>query len=1141
MPERCRFEIIKGPSGSGKTAELAGRAMDDLVRGEKVIFLVPDQTSASAEYALSRECRERGVPRDRLEILSFSRLAHGFFLKYGGIGNVPPRVARRLYLWRAFTELDPMALECYGRMSEHADRFIPALADLLDEIKRNGVKPEDLDIFNGRDRKTALGLKLADISLILAKYNRLLSESGASDPSDEVARFASALASHGEFFAGASVYVDGFVHFTAPELGVLSEVMRNGRSLTVSLCFEDGRDSIFRTVGGSGPDSQLNRIRKKAADAGIAPVETVRRSRKPDPRECTTGIYGLKTHIYSDMPEAVGEMTGVSFYRLKNPYSEAEFAACEILRAMSEDRDSHKEENIKTAGIPDSEKKEEKTAFSDFTVIVGDPAAAGLVSVTLGKHGIPNHVSVRTELRETRLFRLVLSALAIARYGWRREDVLTLLKTGLTGVPRDKANALENYAALWRINGEREWNTEWDMSPGGIGGFGAQAGDTAGLLGMINGARAAICTGLGEFESELSGGGTVIDACRALYGLLHKSFKVDAGLDGWDDPAEGKRFWNMLMGVLDAIAGVAGDMKARSGDSLIDIFSEIFEVAVTGASAGSLPEKTGEVTVSVFGAHTPHTKRAIILGCNHGVLPPSPPKGTILTDREIDRIYRETGIEIGTPAEDRYYLDNLDFYLALCVPSVSLMLTYSEESAAGETLIPSEQFETARRIFAEESKKAAASGPDLLDFIRDRASAREIAGLLAGTDDGKTLSDLLGLPDTSSSPLCSGTGETLSPGTVSERKTDGAGRMTVSPSELDSFVSCPLCYALRYEAGVSVPPDIEADRVMNDGSILHRIMEDYFRDEFDPEKEGGVDFAAYAEEKTDEILRDVMPTGDRGALSASRKHGLEALRQTAGYVLRALDERQRETAFTPAYFEYKVGADGGRPVANVCGTDISVKGKADRIDVFDDAESGRRYVRVVDYKSSSKDFATEKLSEGELLQMFLYLYGVTEDEREKVFRDAEEAGLTPAPAAVTYYTVKPKKPDRADDYFTKLRELLKIEGVYDGEIRDRFESAIRDKKNSKGLTEFGGFSVVNAGKANERTDHFSGSYGEIRDTVTGQVGRICGEILNGDAGARPRKRGTADNACKYCGYKAVCRSRAIRMPAESGDGEKEDN
>jgi ATP-dependent helicase/nuclease subunit B len=53
---------------------------------------------------------------------------------------------------------------------------------------------------------------------------------------------------------------------------------------------------------------------------------------------------------------------------------------------------------------------------------------------------------------------LILEALRIKLRGWRDEDVMGYLKTGLCGVTADDVNLFEEYVNVWHPRGEKAYN-----------------------------------------------------------------------------------------------------------------------------------------------------------------------------------------------------------------------------------------------------------------------------------------------------------------------------------------------------------------------------------------------------------------------------------------------------------------------------------------------------------------------------------------------------------------------------------------------------------------------------------------------------------------------------------------------------------
>ena len=75
-----------------------------------------------------------------------------------------------------------------------------------------------------------------------------------------------------------------------------------------------------------------------------------------------------------------------------------------------------------------------------------------------------------------------------------------------------------------------------------------------------------------------------------------------------------------------------------------------------------------------------------------------------------------------------------------------------------------------------------------------------------------------------------------------------------------------------------------------------------------------------------------------------------------------------------------------------------MRGSIDRVDIYND-ENGKRYVRIVDYKTGGKDFDLASLYHGLNMQMLIYLLALVDTDNE-FNRDGEliSAGVMYMPA-----------------------------------------------------------------------------------------------------------------------------------------------
>ncbi len=158
----------------------------------------------------------------------------------------------------------------------------------------------------------------------------------------------------------------------------------------------------------------------------------------------------------------------VEFYICRDRYEEAEAAAGEILA------------HVRSGG-----------RFSDCSVIVRrtsdweDSRCCFFAS----------RYSLLYQPQERRRWdpavRLITSSLEAVGHGWQTEDVIEILKTGLTPLTAEQCDTLEIYASAWHIRGRRWYDEyEWNMNPSG---YSSSLGkDDEEILRTANDARARL-------------------------------------------------------------------------------------------------------------------------------------------------------------------------------------------------------------------------------------------------------------------------------------------------------------------------------------------------------------------------------------------------------------------------------------------------------------------------------------------------------------------------------------------------------------------------------------------------------------------------------------------------------------------------
>lgn len=99
------------------------------------------------------------------------------------------------------------------------------------------------------------------------------------------------------------------------------------------------------------------------------------------------------------------------------------------------------------------------------------------------------------------------------------------------------------------------------------------------------------------------------------------------------------------------------------------------------------------------------------------------------------------------------------------------------------------------------------------------------------------------------------------------------------------------------------------------------------------------------------------------------------MKQTAQTVVDSVCEELAVSDFTPAYLELGFGRGQSMPPLEVeKGVRLRLTGFVDRVDNW--VKDGKRYLRVVDYKTGRKSFDFSDVADGRGLQMLLYLFAL---------------------------------------------------------------------------------------------------------------------------------------------------------------------
>ncbi len=929
------LKLILGPSGSGKTQRLLSQISLDIQAGRPCFLLVPEQQAYISERDIPAI-----LPQNAglfFKIVHFSGLAEDLFHAYGGVNDtwVEPAL-RTLFMWDTLRELSPM-LRQYGSSAKNDPTLTSLMLATLGELRSAGISSEMLESAAEQcDAESPLQNKLMDLALIEAVFRNKIQASFGNDPEEKLIRASSLLEQH-SYFAGARVYIDSFTSFTFEEYAVIKQILLQAELVTVSLCTDELLSQLphFAT-----PADTARRLRKMANDTGI-PCDVLRLFSKS--KEKNPALALIESHLWNfkaplSASHNVISDDAVQLYRCRNLYEESEAAALHILDL------THKGYH-----------------FGDIALVVRDTESyRGVLDAALERHGIPYFLSERTDLSSKPLFRLILSALRCVTRGYRTQDVMTLVKTGLAGVTVQDASMFEEYCETWHINGKGFLQEAWSMNPDGLTVERSERGDR--ILEAANRTRRQIIAPLEQLYVNLRAEVCLPGKCRALYRylngielptILSKQAELELARGDRRQAGETLRLYQSFTDMLVKAATVLPDSQMNNEE-----FVSALSILFTSTDMGSVPNVHDCVVIgSAATLRVEKIRAAMLLGLCEGEFPRNITDEGILSDSEKVAL-EEYGIVFASKDKIRFSEELLYVYRAMTKPRDRLYLSTVTNEPDGSAKTPSLAFNRVRALLGAKVR------------IFDLSAIREQSHLKDNEEDKK-----LSLP-----PQENGT------------------TLRLSQSKIRSFLLCPYSYYATYclqlrEKKESTPS------YADDGTFLHFIFEHFMREIL--QKDGSV-LLPDTEEVQDisdriilEYLEQVCPC-DIGELEGRLLHLYTRLRKLSQTMLVDMVCELRNSAFKPAYFEQVIGMAGenGLPPVRILlenGSVVTLSGKIDRIDLY--PCDGTVYVRVVDYKSGEHKFELRDVSSGLDIQLILYLWA---------FLASDPDRYTPAGAAFLY-------------------------------------------------------------------------------------------------------------------------------------------
>ena len=920
------LKLIYGTSGSGKTTAILNRICEDIRHGIPCYLLIPEQQA----YVSERELLDT-LPANAglfFEVVNFSKLAEGVFRRYGGAAQTSAgNGIRSVLVWETLRSLSPM-LKQYGKTKADTALTAEMYATLL-ELQNNGVTSDQLEeAALELPENVPLRRKLSDLALIQAVYSEKAQVSCGMAASDRLIRAAD-LSLEKQAFRGYHIYVDSFAGFTAPEFTLLEALLRQAEAVTVSLCTDALSSKLIHFESVSRTASRLIRMAK----------------------DCGTEIFTEKIdYISPEKPEELRilERELWDFQLTKNMRTLPKKDAPAVIHT-SVCPNLYEESELCVVQILDLVQK--GLRYEDIAIVVRETDTyRGVLDAALERYGIPYFLSERTDLASKPLSRLILSALRAVSQNYRSQDILTLLKTGISGADLRDVALFEEYCETWHISGKRFTDEIWSMNPDGLTEQRSKRAEK--ILLAANRVRKTVMDPLLKLQASMRASRKMPDLCRSVYEYLQElkiseqlseHAKKELSLGQHREAGETLRLYRFILDTLTELSELLPDSELTS-EEFLSVLTLYFSVT----DLGSVPSVHDCVVIgSASMLRVERVKASFLLGLCEGEFPKSITDTGLLT--EADKLAMESlGITLDSGQKLRSSEELLYVYRAMTKPSEQLFLSHPALQPDGSQRTPSLAFNRIKFLFDRQPK------------VFQTAMLRE--------DDPKNAEESEAhhrLP-----------------------AMEGHPRLHLTQSRIQAFVLCPYRYYSTYRLKLRSKKDSRISAA-DEGTFLHFVLEKFLKGCLS--EDGSLCFPSFESlpARADAVIYDylqrVCPIPPE-EMDSRLLHLFERLRGLTLLALQDVVGQLSSGAFRPVGFEMRMGGNEENaipaPRLNLRdGGTVELGGTVDRVDLFE--QDDKLYIRVVDYKTGEHKFDFEKVRSGEDLQLVLYLFAVIQSDPDK--------------------------------------------------------------------------------------------------------------------------------------------------------------
>lgn len=1108
------MNIIYGRSGSGKSEYIYNKIKSELETAPKTYIVTPEQFSFTAEKKLLETLDEGATTK--VEVLSFERMAYRVLQETLGTSLKNIDKAGKAMVVSSLLEEAQKELNFLGKNLENIDLILTQIT----EFKKHGITAEMLKEKMDTTQDTYLKLKIKDMYTIYSRFEDRLQDNYI-DENDLLNLLAQNIESS-HLFDNCLFYIDEFAGFTKQEYNVIQVLEKIAKDIYVTVCTDDLRVIKSPEADIFYDNKQTVQTLKQIADIkNEIHLENSYRFKNEELRHLEKNIFDLPYTTYNK------EAGNIKLTIAKNQYEEIENVAREISKLVRKEGYRYRDIGVITKNLEDY---------------------SSLCKAIFSEYEIPVFIDEKKDITSDIFVKYVLAILDIFAKNWSYEAVFNYLKSGIVKV--DRLYELENYCLKWNIKGSKWYEKPWD--------FGEE--DT------FEAEQKEVITPLLEFRKNLNSKNTADKISEELYKFILKNCDAyqntnkqaqkksenkqetnelsnkDVDKEGWINTDS----YNAVIDVIDEIAELFKDVKMS-----FDTYSKLLKTGIQTKEIGQIPQTQDKVTVGDVNRSKTHKVRAIfIIGVNDGVFPSVPSSEGFFNDKDRENL-KEEGLELAKGTLEKMYEENFNIYKAFSTAEERLYISYPASDVDDKPLRKSTTISKLRRIFPKLKENtyiddSLNKAKENLKLEKDNANVGEQHSLQDNCINEApeaemniytkevTFSELLSHINNmngswyevynwyKNNPKYSyrlekaleGLEYTNLPEKINKHNVQKlyGDTLHTTVSRLEQYKSCEFSYYLKYGLKLSSKEKMDIKPV-DTGSFMHDVVDTFFKEN---ENVKGI-----SDEELKKILDKIvedklsMPRNYIFTATAKYRNLVTRLKRVIFYSMKYIVQSLKNSEFDVMQTELEFGNNTYPPIEMTLddGKRVSITGKIDRIDIAK-APNGK-YIRIIDYKSSTKDIELNKVIAGLQLQLLTYVDAITQKEK------AEPAG------ALYFSLIEPKlasakKEMSKEEIEQIIKKNYKMNGLV---LADINVIKMMDKNLQTGKSDIIPVELNSSGEINYKNSKTvtKDEFENLQKYTIKLIKQISKEILDGNIDLKPYYAlNNKKTPCSYCEYKSIC-------------------